>query len=155
LLGNHADAEEALQEVFMRVLSTESEYQGQSKLTTWLYGITTNLCLNHIRDKKRRSALLQQNMVPTEGAFTAQTPVDILTLRWLLAHADERQAQAAVYVYLDGLSYDEVARLLGASKSTIGNLIERFQAFCAEKLQIKEAPPSAERSPRSQSKEVP
>lgn len=154
LLGNHADAEEALQDVFMRVLGTDSGYKGQGKLTSWLYGITTNYCLNRIRDKKRRSALLQQHMRPPEELSTAQTPVELITLRWLLSQADERQAQAAVYVYLDGLSYEEVASLLNTSKSTIGNLIERFQSFCAEKLQLKEAPPSLGRGIRPPLKEV-
>ena len=42
LLGNHADAEEAMQEVFIRALRGAIGFDGQSQLSTWLYRITTN-----------------------------------------------------------------------------------------------------------------
>ena len=62
----------------------------------------------------------------------------------LLAEADEKQAQAAVYVYLDGMSHEEAAELLGVSKRTVGNLIDRFVAW-AQRRGDKGAsnPPSA------------
>lgn len=146
LLGKSEDAEEALQEVFLRVLSTEAFYAGKGELMGWLYRITTNHCLGQLRMHKRRRGLLQQHVVPTSGQRTAPAApsIDLMTIRWLLAQADEQQAQAAIYVYLDGLTYDEAAPLLGVSRSTVGNLIERFQQFCIERLQREDA--SAEAS---------
>lgn len=157
LLGNRADAEEALQEVFMRVLNTDSAPEGKGELTGWLYRVTTNYCLNRIRDQKRRRELMQEHVAPNAKLWTASTPVDLLTLRWLLAHGDERQAQAAIYVYLDGLSYDEASSMLGVSRGTIGNLLERFQSFCAEQLKLPAVgpPDPDERRPRHQLKDTP
>lgn len=140
LLGNPADAEEATQEVFVRVLRTEAVYEGKGEIVGWLYRITTHYCLNRIRDQRRRRDLFAEHVSANAPTSTTTAPADLVLLRWLLSSADERQAQAAIYVFLDGMSYEEAAPLLGVSKRTVGNLIERFQTFCQEKLKSKDAP---------------
>src|SRR4051812_30294696 len=62
ILGNAADAEEALQEVFVRVLRGGEGFEQRSQVTTWLYRITTNYCLNFLRDNKRRRELLETHL---------------------------------------------------------------------------------------------
>jgi RNA polymerase sigma-70 factor (ECF subfamily) len=62
------------------------------------------------------------------------SPEDVLLMRQLLAEADERQAAAAVYVLMDGMSHEEAAEVLGVSKRTVGNLLERFQAWARERM---------------------
>ncbi len=134
LLGNPADAEEATQEIFVRVLSRIGGFQQRSQLTTWLYQVTTNYCLNLIRDRSRRAELYAEHLAPRVGdseAGAARSD-DLVLLRKLLAGADEQQAQAAIYVFLDGMSHQEAAEVLGVSKRTVGNLIERFQKWASE-----------------------
>lgn len=144
LLGNRADAEEATQEVFVRVMRTEAAYAAKGELLGWLYRITTHYCLNRIRDQRRRRDLFQEHVLPAAPTSTASTPTDLMMMRWLLANADERQAQAAIYVHIDGMSYEEAAPLLGVSKRTVGNLLERFSAFCAERMSAAAAAASGE-----------
>jgi RNA polymerase sigma-70 factor (ECF subfamily) len=132
LLGNRSDAEEATQEVFIRVLRTEAAYEGKGALIGWLYRITTHYCLNRIRDQRRRRDLFTEHVAPAVPTASVSAPTDLMMLRQLLADADERQAQAAIYVYLDGMSYEEAAPLLGVSKRTVGNLLERFAAWCQQ-----------------------
>lgn len=134
LLANAQDAEEATQEVFVRVMRTEAGYAGKGELIGWLYRITTHYCLNRIRDKRRRQDLFQLHVAPTLSSSMSTAPADMVMMRWLLANADERQAQAAIYVHVDGMSYEEAAPLLGVSKRTVGNLLERFQMWCLDKL---------------------
>ena len=62
LLGRREDAEEATQEVFVRVMRSSSQFDGRSSMSTWLYQITTNYCLNQLRDRGRRRQLFEQNM---------------------------------------------------------------------------------------------
>ena len=148
LLGRREDAEEATQEVFIRVMRSASSFEGRSGVTTWLYQITTHYCLNLLRDRARRRQLLQENVAPEQGpaggagspgvaaaaaAAAAPAASDLLHLRRLLAEADEQQARAAVYVYLDGMSHEEAAELLGVSKRTVGNLIDRFLAWAQQR----------------------
>ncbi len=127
LLGNRADAEEATQEIFIRALKGAASFGQRSQLTTWLYQITTNYCLNQLRDGKQRGALAAQHLSPAEPEKGPEGDA-LVFLRQLFAGADEREAAAAVYVYLDGLSHDEAAELLGVSRRTVGNLLERFSA---------------------------
>jgi RNA polymerase sigma-70 factor (ECF subfamily) len=138
LLGNPADAEEATQEIFIRVLSSIDGFQQRSQLTTWLYQVTTNYCLNLIRDRSRRTELHEAHVAPMAGDAEVGTarPDDLVLLRKLLAGADEQQAQAVIYVFLDGMSHQEAAEVLGVSKRTVGNLIERFQKWANEQSAV-------------------
>lgn len=145
LLGNPADAEEATQEIFIRAFRAAGSFRQQSQMTTWLYQITTNYCLNLIRDRSRRTALHEEHVAPLADDASRTEPVrpdDVVLLRRLLADADERQAAAAVYVFLDGMSHEEAASVLGVSKRTVGNLLERFQEWAnARTAGADEAPP--------------
>lgn len=142
LLGNEADAEEATQEIFVRVLRGADGFGERSKLSSWLYGITTNYCLNVLRDRRRRGKLHDEHVV-TGAAIRGEAgdarSDDLSFLRDLLARGDEQQVQAAVYVYLDGMSHEQAAPLLGVSKRTVGNLLERFSAWA----RAQEAEPEA------------
>ncbi len=150
MLGNAADAEEATQEIFIRAFRSAEGFRQQSQLTTWLYQITTHYCLNLIRDRTRRTQLHEEHVAPMEdGSERAEpaSPDDVLLLRRLLSEADERQAAAAVYVLLDGMSHEEAASVLGVSKRTVGNLLERFQAWAAERVaQPPEPPPEPKKA---------
>ncbi|HEX8825497.1 MAG TPA: RNA polymerase sigma factor [Archangium sp.] len=146
LLGNPADAEEATQEIFIRAFRSAEGFRQQSQLTTWVYQITTHYCLNLIRDRTRRTELYTEHVAPmaddTDRADPAH-PDDMLLLRRLLAEADQRQAAAAVYVLLDGMSHEEAAVVLGVSKRTVGNLLERFQAWASARVS---APPEPKKT---------
>ena len=132
ILGNNADAQEATQEVFLRALRSADNFEGRSQITTWLYQITTHYCLDLLRNKSRRRELFEQHGMADERPESASAS-ELLLLRQLLSEADEQQARAAVYVYLDGMSHDQAALLLGVSKRTVGNLIERFFAWAQKR----------------------
>lgn len=155
ILGNNADAQEATQEVFLRALRGAEGFEGRSQITTWLYQITTYYCLSQLRARKRRKELMDEQLAaePDSGA-SASSPAELVLLRQLLAEADEQQARAAIYVYLDELTHEEAAELLGVSTRTVGNLIERFCAWAARRVaeqsaagRTRAAQPGRRRSP--------
>ncbi len=133
MLGNCDDAREARQEVFLRVLRGADGFEQRSCLSTWLYRITTNYCLNSLRDRRRRHELLERR-APTRACET-RSVLDACALRTLLARADPQQVQAAFYVFMDGMSHEEAAELLQVSRRTVGNLLERFQGWAHGELQ--------------------
>jgi len=140
LLGNHADAEEATQEVFIRAYKNAGSFEQRSDLYTWLSRITTNYCFNRIRDRRRRQELWEENMPPHPESFAATpTPDGLILMRRLLAEADEECGRAAIYVLIDGMSHAEAADILGVSRRTVGNLLERFKNWAAEFINL---PPS-------------
>lgn len=136
LLGNPADAEEATQEIFIRVLRGAEDFRGQAQVTTWLYRITTNYCLNHLRDQRRRRQLFAEHVAEQDpvGPAAPASPSDLVLLRRLLSEASEEQAQVAIYVYLDGMTHDEVAEVLAVSRRTVGNQLARFHAWAERRL---------------------
>ncbi len=111
LLGNAADAEEATQEVFIRVLQGIGRFDQQAEITTWLHQITTNYCLNAMRDRARRRELDEEKSVAPSDQVDAGHDA-LLLVRRLLERADEREGLAAVCVHLDGMSHDEAAAVV-------------------------------------------
>lgn len=133
LLNDPAEAEEAMQEIFIKALKHFDELADQRLILNWLYRITTNHCLNQLRGRRRRA--VAYSTFATERAGDAKAaPLSMTAMRQLLSQADPKQAQAAVYVHIDGMSYSEAATRLGVSKRTVGNLIERFGAWAAGQL---------------------
>ena len=133
ILRNHQEAEEATQEVFIRALKSQEGFEGRSKVSTWLYSITTNYCLNRIRNEGRRRELWQEHG-PAGAQSQGSQPDEGLVLQKLLSEADEQEARAAVYVYIDGMSHQEVADILDVSRRTVGNLLDRFNTWAQKKL---------------------
>lgn len=134
LLKNPADAQEATQEVFIRLLQHLSRLDSERDLLPWLFRTTTNYCLNLLRDRGRRAALLEAHQAP-RAAGQQPRQHDLVALRWLLAEADTEQARAAVYVYLDGFTYDEAAEVMAVSRRTIANLLVRFRRWALRELE--------------------
>ncbi|MEM6531356.1 MAG: RNA polymerase sigma factor [Myxococcota bacterium] len=128
ILRDPAEAEEALQEVFVRVLRNKDSFRAKSQVTTWLYSITTHYCLNRLRNSKRRRQLYDERVAPALSDTTIPSVDAELWARKALAAADPKQAEAAVYVHIDGMSHREAAEVMGVSKRTVGNLLERFAA---------------------------
>jgi len=124
LLGNQAEAHDMTQEVFIKAFTELPE--GQDFTAYWLKRVTTNLCLNRLRDSKRRNALNLVASRQTESE-TSQDPVLALAIRRALSELEPRCAEAAVCVYVDGMTHEEAATLLGVSRRTVGNLLTRFQ----------------------------
>ncbi len=126
------EAEEVLQEVFMKVLTTRSTFQGDSSPSTWLYALTTRHCLNRLRDSKRRSELLAQHGEPSWSATRTEPNAEArIFLDELWSQLDDDLAMIAVYHYVDGMPHHEIARVMGVSRRTIGNRLADLTSLAA------------------------
>ena len=135
LLGDPHEAEDATQEVFVRALKSADKFRAESSVSTWLYRITTNYCLNQVRNRSTRRRLLERHVRDPEVEQSQPEPANMIAIRRLLARADERQALAAVYVHVDGMRREEAAELLGCSVRTVGNLLDRFSQWARTALE--------------------
>src|SRR5438874_4871249 len=126
LLGNEADAQEALQEVFAALLHAPQDLRSAGSALGWLYQATTHFCLNQLRNRRTGARLLQQSVAPASGS-AAPSPEALAELRNLLARMPADAAAAAVYHHLDGMTHAEVAEMLGCSRRQVGYLLERAQ----------------------------
>jgi RNA polymerase sigma-70 factor (ECF subfamily) len=141
LLGNRVDAEDAAQEVFVRAYKSAEHFRAESQASTWLYQITTSSCLNLLRDRRRRAELFQEHIATLLAPLPGAPEVgDMMVLRKLLHDADEELARAAIYVYVDGMTHEEVSEVLGVSRRTVGSSLERFNTWAREQLAAPKEP---------------
>jgi len=131
LLGNVAEAQDVLQEVFIRAMKAADRFERRAEVSTWLYQITTNYCLNQIRNAKRRRELLDERTDALPGQLD---PADRLALRQLMERADPKEAEVAAYVYFDGMTRKEVAEIVGVSERTVKARLAAFNAFAKKRL---------------------
>jgi RNA polymerase sigma-70 factor (ECF subfamily) len=129
ILGNSADAHEVVQDVFLSLFENPAQFAGLSALTTFLYSMTTHTCLNRLRNQRNRARLLAENLHPEEGDPAGLTAEQLLILQRALATMPDELAQVAVYSCVDGLSHEEIARILSCSRRHVGDLLERVNEW--------------------------
>lgn len=130
---SESEAEEILQEIFCRLLEQPEMLQAARNPLAWLYGATTHLCLNRIRNRKNRERLLKEKVVPK----TSEGPAaETATLVQQALHAlPEELSVTFVYYYLDQMTHAEIADVLGCSRRHVGNLLKRAHTKLEELLE--------------------
>lgn len=136
LLGDAHEAEDIAQEAFLRILLAAPRYRPTAAFRTYLHRITTRLC----RDRHRRTGpSLGQDLDGRSSG--APSPEDFLAdsqmrraVQKALASLPIKQREAVVLRYYEGLSYDEISRITGASQKAVERLLARGRAALAELL---------------------
>jgi len=125
LLGDDEAAKDATQEVFLRILRMNPLPALEPNPMAWLYRTTTNLCLNRLRDTKRRGELLT--------SFQSHSAADCnesrVIVQGILDQVPEALQEVAIYYYVDELSHDEISSIIGVSRRTVGNRLVSFHEF--------------------------
>ncbi|MGD9099748.1 MAG: RNA polymerase sigma factor [Anaerolineae bacterium] len=123
ILRDEQDAEDAVQDVFVRVFERIRDYRGDSAFTTWLTAIVVNCCCDKLRRRKVRRALALDRL---RGRASDQDLNEVVTRRqqrqtlWALVdRLDEKHRLPVILHYHEGLSCDEVARALNLRTSTV------------------------------------
>lgn len=152
ILANDAAADDATQEVFVKVLARLDDFRGESQPSTWLYRITTNLCLNRIRDDRRHRDRLEEIGVGRQANLSAERPATggpeaRLALQVLLHSLPAELAEVAVYYHVDGMEQEEIATLLGVARRTIGYRLERFREEARKHLGMDMSEPAPQSLP--------
>lgn len=128
LLGNPAEAEDALQEVFVRAMRSLDSFRGDCSPMTWLYRISTNHCLNVIRGSKRRREGKERRVAQLQSEPPRSGPAaeEIAIVRQVLPAFERKVQEMAVLYYVDGMNLDEVARETGLSVPTVRKRLRKF-----------------------------
>ena len=139
MTGNPDDALELSQEAFLNAWKGLGKFQGESSFATWLYRLTSNVCIDFLRREKRRTAL-SMTISPDdeEEARQAELPDERFSPH---VEAERRERQEALRAglntlsaehrrvlilrELEGLSYGEIAQVLGLEEGTVKSRIAR------------------------------
>ncbi len=121
---NHDGAEEIVQEVFIKVHAALSSFRGEAEFSTWLYRITTNLALNHVKYLKRkaeRTVDIMDTAVTNIASHDRNAENEEKTAHIERALHELSTLQRAVVIlrHIDGLSTKQVSGILKCSEGTV------------------------------------
>jgi RNA polymerase sigma-70 factor (ECF subfamily) len=147
MLCNHEDALDAVQDVFIKVFEGLRKFRKGSSLSTWIYRICINVCLDRLR---RRKETLMSSLSDEEREGLIELPdpspppeevVEKNELKELVRSAinslPAHMRMVVVLCDLEGLSYDEVAKILGVPVGTVKSRLNRARLSLRNILQSK------------------
>ena len=135
LLRDPTEAEDIVQETFLRLWQRAGEYSPAARVTTWLHRIAHNLAVDRLRARKRSTAFDEEEL-----PVSAPQPVLLdearraRSLEQALATLPERQAAALTLVHLHGLSGAEASEVLGIGVEALESLLARGRRALKERL---------------------
>jgi len=126
LLRDREEAQDATQEVFVRLVRNMIRLEGRGDTLPWIYRVATNHCLNVLRNSGRhREDELPVDLEADERSAAEALP-DRRLAQELLGRFDADTQAVVVGVYVDGMEREEVATALGISKRTVSRRLEKF-----------------------------
>lgn len=131
LLGSQDAAEDAAQEVFMRVIKHVDTFRSEASPVTWLYRITTNHCLDELRKRARRGVTsltpeLEQTLTQ-KSSSAEQRAASKQLLNQLMQSSDRTSVQILLHRYLDDMTQEEIAKMMGINRKTVWNKLDRLR----------------------------
>lgn len=122
MVRNHDDAADIAQEVFLKAYEVLGSFQKKSSFHTWLYRITVNFCINHLRrDKAQYHVELESyHAVESAEAFDTIDSVEVQDeLTEAIRRLPEKQQTTVMLRAGEGLPYKDIAKILGCSVGTV------------------------------------
>ena len=132
LLGNEDEALDACQDVFVHLVEQRERLTGEYP-SSLLYRIATNVCLNRIRDRARHPTTPDEALSASIASLDTGAGSDArLLLDWLFGRHPESTRTIAVLHYVDGLTYEEVARETRLSVSGVRKRLRKLRQTLME-----------------------
>ena len=123
--GDHASAEDVVQEVFVKVFRSLGSFDEKSRFSTWLYRVTRNTCLDEVRSGRRRPIPIDPLDVTASGDDFSDELVLASTIELAMRALPPEDRDALSAVSLFGLSYTEAGESLGVPAGTVKSRVFR------------------------------
>jgi len=150
-VGNHEDASDIAQEVFIRAFRAIEGFQGQAALSTWLHRIAINEVINHRRragaKRKIRTVPIERNNPDSEGhgsddpPDTSTEPSRVMVekereqlIQEAIDSLDDDHRTVVVLKDIEGYRYEEIAEIIGCPRGTVKSRLHRARLELREKL---------------------
>jgi RNA polymerase sigma-70 factor (ECF subfamily) len=128
MLGHRADAEDAVQRALLKCFAARDTYSPQWAVSTWLYRALANVCIDELRRRRVRAE------APVEGPVIARGQVERMDLTRALDTVPREARLLLALHYVDGLGYQELARIRGISVNTVKSQLARGKAILKKAL---------------------
>lgn len=153
MVGDYDTAVDLCQETFLRVYRNIHRYSNMYQFSTWIYRIATNLAIDEIRYRQRRGRVFYRNVWGSRRSADNETPEFEITdvrrgprdemlrkesgqvLGDAIRSLPEKYRTAFIMKEVQGLPYDEIARVLNCSAGTIKSRLHRARELLQRKLE--------------------
>ncbi|MDG5492141.1 RNA polymerase sigma factor [Psychroserpens sp. SPM9] len=141
MVKSHDDADDVLQNTFIKIYKNIQNFKGDSKLYSWMYRIATNESITHINKNAKR---LQLNNEETHQHMVNNLKADVyfegdaiqLKLQEAIARLPQKQQQVFSMKYFQDITYKDMAEILetseGALKSSYHIAVKKIEAFLTQ-----------------------
>ena len=136
--GDEAIASDLTQQVFLKLMTRIGQYRGDAEFATWLYRLVVNCCRDEQRKNRRFVALAESETARpliAESHMTSYAQVELAHhVQLAISSLKPKLRWPIVLKYAEGLSYEEIARVLGCSKGTVASRLNRGHKALAQRL---------------------
>lgn len=146
LLGpgaSEADVDDIVQQVFIQADRALPKFRGESKVTTWLYGIATRVVLHNLRGRRRYRAMIDRfessmNDRPAHDPESALADRDAVRKVWgALLHIEPKKRIVFVLYEIEGMTAPEIAETVGISEAAVRTRLRRARGELVKRLEKK------------------
>ncbi len=131
ILHDPERAADAAQEVFIKLMEKGAGFEGRSEWMTWLYRVSTNICLNRLRDAKRKRARQEQIFKEAErGPIESGAESTLDRKRMLqsqMQRSDRKTQQIVLYYFWDQMSQEEIGKIMKLSRVSVNKRLQKFR----------------------------
>jgi RNA polymerase sigma-70 factor (ECF subfamily) len=137
--GDEAIASDITQQVFLKLFTRIAQFRRESEFSTWLYRLTTNVCIDEQRQRRRLNQLdeVAPHALPRARGFAEERLMRREVsdaVKEAVAALKPKLRIAILLKYFDELSYAEIADALGCSQGTVASRINRGHKILARRL---------------------
>jgi RNA polymerase sigma-70 factor (ECF subfamily) len=139
LHGDEAAASDVTQQVFLKLMRSISQFQGNAEFSTWLYRLVVNACVDVARRRKPEVTIADRQQL--EGFAAPGSPEKDLarmqtvhSVRAAVAALPPKFRMAVLLRYFEDFSYEQMAKALGCSMGTVASRLSRGHKLLAERL---------------------
>ncbi len=130
LLRDESMAEDLTQDILVKIMLNLSSFSGRSKLSTWIYSITYNFCIDAIRKRKKRNETeLEEKMeeTPEDNEIEDKKLLEIKLeqLKRIMDTLNEGDKSVLMMKYMDNMSIVEIAEIIDKSESAVKMQLKR------------------------------
>lgn len=142
LTNSYEEAEDITSDVFVSAYSSYAGFQGKAEVYSWLYRIALNHCTNNlIRDKRRKKGIASLNdPIKEDIIYIDDELVKKEKEAWVRAGINglpEKYRGVIILREIEGLNYEEIAKILDISKQTVGIRLLRGRMMLKKKLGVR------------------
>lgn len=137
--GDEALAHDVTQEIFLKLFRRIGDFRGESSFTTWLYRLVANACMDEHRRRRRLVPFDTGEAMKPQGARSSQEESYgrrevAAAVQAAVARLKPKLRLPLLLRYVEGMSYDEIAGVLGCTRGAVATRLNRGHKILAQRL---------------------